>query len=78
MSTLHITLDKAVDDALESLAAERGTTPSILVAQIVSTYVQIRTPNGEWKPAPPDPLDAIVGKYDGEPVDDIDEVIYGR
>lgn len=28
--------------------------------------------------APPDPIDALVGSIDGEPVDDIDEVIYGR
>jgi hypothetical protein len=28
--------------------------------------------------APPDPLDAIVGSIDDDPVDDIDEVIYGR
>jgi hypothetical protein len=28
--------------------------------------------------APPDPIDALVGSIDSEPVDDIDEVIYGR
>jgi hypothetical protein len=28
--------------------------------------------------APPSPLDAIVGSVDHDPVDDIDEVIYGR
>jgi hypothetical protein len=28
--------------------------------------------------APPDPLDAIVGSIHDDPVDDIDEVIYGR
>lgn len=30
------------------------------------------------RPAPPDPIDALVGSIDGDPVDDIDEVIYGR
>ncbi len=29
-------------------------------------------------PPPPDPIDALVGSIDLDPVDDIDEVIYGR
>lgn len=32
----------------------------------------------ERGPAPPDPIDALVGSVDADPVDDIDEVIYGR
>jgi hypothetical protein len=27
---------------------------------------------------PPDPIDALVGSLDGDPVNDIDEVVYGR
>jgi hypothetical protein len=30
------------------------------------------------EPIPPDPLDALMGSIDDDPVDDIDEVIYGR
>ena len=29
-------------------------------------------------PPPPDPIDALVGSLDGDPVNDIDEVVYGR
>ena len=29
-------------------------------------------------PPPPDPIDALVGSLEGDPVNDIDEVVYGR
>jgi hypothetical protein len=34
--------------------------------------------SSERQLAPPDPIDALVGSIDADPVDDIDEVIYGR
>lgn len=78
MSTLQIDLDERTGDALTTLARTRGVTPDELAAQIVADYVGA-TDLARAEPArEPDPLDALVGKYDIDPVDDIDEVIYGR
>lgn len=78
MSTRQIALDQDTDAALESLAEARGTTSAELLTEIVVRYVRIHVPNDGWTPAPPDPLDELLGSVDADPVDDIDEVIYGR
>jgi hypothetical protein len=83
VSTLRIDLDEATGDALTSLAAARGTTAADLVSQIVSQYVKIHDLPANGRQVVPgqgeaDPLDAIVGSLDIDPVEDIDGVIYGR
>ena len=60
---------------------ENGRSSTRLTA-IDSTDAMIGSPGDDpsrRKLAPPDPLDAIVGSAgNAEPVDDIDEVMYGR
>lgn len=74
MPRLQIDLDAATTEALSSLAGARGTTPADLVAEIVGKYVQVpeqesrSDPSGR-KLAPPDSIDALVGRYDTDPDD---------
>jgi hypothetical protein len=94
MPKIEIDIDVVTNEALSSLAGARGTTPADLVAEIVGNYVQIPAsePHSEPLdslvgsiethaddyPAPSDAIDAIVGRYRGERINNIDEVVYGR
>lgn len=68
---LQIYIEQEMDEALALEAARLGTSKAALIRQFVREKLRPL-------PAGADPLDEIVGKYtDVEPVDDIDEVIYG-
>ena len=71
MPRLQIELDAATTEALSSIAGARGTTPADLVAEIVGQYVLVPAQESqsdltERKLAPPDSIDALVGRYDAE------------
>jgi hypothetical protein len=71
MRRLQIMIEPELDDWLEREAAARGISKGALVRECVQ---------GKMRPLPPmeeDPLWELVGMSDGEPVEDIDEVIYG-
>ena len=65
-------IDEDLDEALERQARDERTSKAALIRR----YVRERL-----KPLPPvkeDPLWQLVGDLDVEPVDDIDEYLYGR
>lgn len=68
MRRIQIHLDEEVDDQLAGQARERGLSKAALIRQLISV--------GSTQSAT-DPLDALVGAGDGDPVDDIDAVVYG-
>ena len=64
-------IDEELDAALERQAAEEGTSKAALIRRYVAERL---------RPLPPlhlDPIWGLVGAYDGEPVEDIDEFLYG-
>jgi len=66
---IQIYLDESTDRRLAAEAARRGVSKASLIRQLVDRgFPEQRV----------DPIDALVGAGDGEPVDDIDEAIYGR
>jgi hypothetical protein len=71
MKRLQIMIEPELDDALSREARRERTSKGALIRR----YVRERL-----KPLPPieeDPIWEMVGMSDAEPVDDIDEVIYG-
>jgi hypothetical protein len=71
MKRLQIMIDEELDEALERQARDERTSKAALIRR----YVRERL-----KPLPPvkdDPLWQLVGDLDVEPVDDIDEYLYG-
>jgi len=93
MKQLRIEIDEATDAALEALAASERTPKEALIRRMLADGVglgPVRDPLddliGRYDDESRagglaivhDPLDAVVGSVDAEPVDDIDEVIYGR
>lgn len=71
MRRIQIYIDEEVDDALRAEAARSGRSKAALIRECVSERIA-RSESQE------DPLTALVGSVDADPVDDIDEVIYGR
>jgi Ribbon-helix-helix protein, copG family len=71
MKRLQIMIDEDLDEALERQARDERTSKAALIRR----YVRERL-----KPLPTvneDPLWQLVGDLDVEPVDDIDEYLYG-
>ena len=71
MKRLQIMIDEDLDLALERQALEERTSKAALIRR----YVRERL-----KPLPPiheDPLWEFVGSVDADPVDDIDDFLYG-
>jgi hypothetical protein len=73
MKRLQIMIEEELDDALARQAAQEGVSKAALIRRYVGERL---------RPLPPleeDPLWEIVGIAgpDAEPVDDIDEVVYG-
>lgn len=71
MKRLQILIDEELDAALERQASEEGTSKAALIRRYVGERL---------RPLPPlesDPIWEIVGMVRGEPVDDIDEYLYG-
>lgn len=71
MKRLQIMIEEELDDALAREAAREGTSKAALIRLFVRERL---------KPLPPlheDPLWDLVGGVDAEPVEDIDEYLYG-
>lgn len=58
-----------MDDDLATEARRRGMSKAALIRLLLSQQTAV---------AVTDPIDALVGSGDGEPVGDIDAAIYGR
>lgn len=71
MRRIQIHLDESLDDAAATEAARRGLSKAALIRECLAAGL---TRNG---PGATDPWDAMIGWLDDEPVDDIDEAIYG-
>ena len=93
MTQLSIEIDAETDAALDALAASERTPKETVIRRILADGIRLATVRdplddlvGRYETergdatlaSRHDPLDAIVGSLDAEPVDDIDEVIYGR
>ena len=72
MRRIQICLEEELDEALQSESARSGKSRAALIRECVRE--RFRPARGRIE----DPLNALVGSVDAEPVDDIDEVIYGR
>jgi hypothetical protein len=71
MRRIQIYMDEVMDGALEREAFRRHTSKAALIRAAVAK---------EYEPLPSfedDPITKLIGAFDGEPTDDIDEVIYG-
>ena len=64
-------VDDDLYEALSAEAARRGTSRSAIARDAVRAFLP------QYFARTPDPLDELVGSVDIDPVDDIDEVIYG-
>lgn len=63
-------MDEALDDRLEREAAESGTSKAAIVRECVARRYADRD-------GVDDPIDDLIGSLHGDPVDDIDAVVYG-
>ena len=70
MRRIQIHIDEALDAAVAAEAARRGISKAALIRSCIARAVRVAAP-------PDDPWDAMVGWLDDEPVDDIDDVVYG-
>jgi len=68
---LQIYMDEALDERLEAEARRRGVSKAALIRSAVAQDL------GPTLPAVDDPWKALVGWLDDDPVEDIDELIYG-
>jgi hypothetical protein len=72
MRRIQLYIQASLDDTLEAEAAKRGVSKASLIRDAVAKeYVPGRPNTG-------DPWMDMLGWIEGEPVDDIDEVVYGR
>lgn len=68
MRRINIHLDDDVDRDVAAEAAKRGMSKAALIRELVRRGLQRPTA---------DPIEAVIGLGQGEPVDDIDQVLYG-
>ena len=68
---LQIMIEEELDAALARQAAEEGVSKAALIRRYVGERLRPLPPLDE------DPLWQLVGSIDAEPVDDIDEFLYG-
>lgn len=72
MRRIQLYVDEDVDQAVSAEAARLGTSRSAVIRDAVRTSLP------GYFSREPDPIDELVGwLVDADPVDDIDEVIYG-
>lgn len=69
MRRIQIHVEESVDNGLAVEARRRGMSKAALIRMLIEQGSAVRAD---------DPLNAIVGKGDGAPVDDIDATVYGR
>jgi hypothetical protein len=70
---LQIMIEEDLDVALELQAREERTSKAALIRR----YVRERLGSNAFPPLHEDPIWQFVGDSDAEPVDDIDEFLYG-
>jgi hypothetical protein len=70
MRRIQIHIDEALDAAVAAEAARQGVSKAALIRRCITREIRTAAPPG-------DPWDAMIGWLDDEPVDDIDDVIYG-
>jgi hypothetical protein len=70
MRRVQIHLDEALDRAAADEAARRGISKAGLIRQTLARELRVEGTAG-------DPWEDMIGWLDDEPVDDIDEVVYG-
>jgi hypothetical protein len=63
-------MDEVLDDRLERESARTGTSKAALIRACVAE--RYASPSSVT-----DPIDALIGAFDGAPVDDLDQAIYG-
>jgi hypothetical protein len=68
MKRLQIYIEPEMDEALAREAARTGTSKAGIIRRLIAAHT--------GAPAP-DPLDELIGTFDGE-AGGIDEVVYGR
>jgi Ribbon-helix-helix protein, copG family len=68
MRRIQVVIDPELDDRLEQEAAARGISKSALVRASVEHELSEPFDNGLWK---------LVGMFDVEPIENIDEFLYG-
>lgn len=68
MRRIQVVIDPELDDRLEREAAARGTSKSALIRTAVERELSEPFDNGLWK---------LVAMFDVEPIEDIDEYLYG-
>jgi hypothetical protein len=68
---LQIYIEEEIDDRLGIEAARRGVSKAAIVRDAVRRHLSDGNHGLE-------PLEALVGDIDADPVDDIDEVVYGH
>lgn len=74
MRRIQIYIEESLDDVLRVESARTGRSKAALIRACVAE--RFKAPReSELKD---DPLSGLVGSIDAEPVEDIDEVIYGR
>jgi len=71
MRRIQIHIDDALDAAVAAEAARQGISKAALIRACIAREVRVTTPPTG------DPWDAMTGWLDDDPVDDIDEVLYG-
>lgn len=69
MKRLQIYIEPEMDEALAMHAARHGVSKAAVIRRLIAQHIVGR--------AGPDPIDELIGSFDGEP-GDIDEVVYGR
>ncbi len=70
MRRIQIHIDEKLDDAAAAEAARRGISKAALIRASLAREVAPAAPDD-------DPWGALIGWRDDDPVDDIDEVVYG-
>ena len=68
MKRLQIYIEPEMDAALAREAARTGESKAGIIRRLIAAYTGT---------SGPDPVDELIGVFDGEP-GDIDEVVYGR
>ena len=71
MRRIQIHIDDELDQAAEAEAARRGMSKAALIRESLAARLSVK------KAGSPDPWNAMVGWLDDDPVDDIDEIVYG-
>jgi hypothetical protein len=71
MRRIQIHIDEKLDAAVAAEAARRGVSKAALIRACIAREVRVHAR------APEDPWDAMTGWLDDDPVDDIDDVVYG-